>query len=181
MPRDALDYVHIHNEIWVCSRTFIYIYIHYIYKHLSIYLKNNLLCLLYNYFKHHFQKTLKNPILMNEVQTIKHPTRENTPHGSIAFTPSDQNKSNDSRQLVLVHTDWGFSRSLAPSNTLLQKKWTKTFLLQSPPPPPPPTTATTGGRQRRPRPPQATGGRRCSAGRQIGTTFTIRQLLSADL
>ena len=115
---------------------YVSIYIYYIYKHLSIYLKDNLLCLLYNHFKHHFKKTLKNPIIMHKVQTLKHhpylshyPTQENTPHGSIALTPSDQNKSNGSHQLLLFHPDWDISRSLKYSAS---KEMNQPFFLYLP-------------------------------------------------
>ena len=74
----------------------IYIYILYIYKHLSIYLKDNLLRILYNHFKHQFQKTLKNSFLMHEIQTLKHPYHlplEKARHTDRALQPSDQNQS----------------------------------------------------------------------------------------
>ena len=47
---------------------YIYIYIYYIYKHLSIYLKNNILCIRYHQFIHNILKSHKNLILMHDVQ-----------------------------------------------------------------------------------------------------------------
>ena len=80
-----------------------------------------------------------------------------------------------------------WSSSLSPTSPffslslLLNHQWRLSSLRSRSSPPPPPTTATTGERQRRPHQPPATGGRRCLAGRQIRTTFTIRKLSPADL